>query len=125
MNLVKQEQGIRLMLASNQAVVLVAEVGAGVVGMCSGQLLISTAEGAPVCLVEDVVLFPEYRHMGIGSRLLAAVIEWTTRQNGCRLQLLADRSNREGLEFYRANGWKSTQLICLRKMIEPDGVDNG
>lgn len=121
----KQERGIRLMLANNQAVILVAEKAGTVIGMCSGQLLISTAEGAPVSLVEDVVLLPEYRRMGIGSRLLAAAFDWTVQRGGRRLQLLADRNNLEGLQFYHSSGWMSTQLICLRKKIESEGTDHG
>lgn len=121
----KQQRGVRLMLASKQAVILVAEKDGTVVGMCSGQLLISTAEGAPVALVEDVVVFPEYRNTGVGSRLVAAVIGWANQHGGCRLQLLADRNNLDGLEFYHANGWQSTQLICLRKTIESEGDSHG
>ena len=61
----RQAAGLRLLLQAEAAAVLVAEVeGAGVVGMVTVQALISTAEGAPVGLVEDVVVDEMYRGRG-------------------------------------------------------------
>lgn len=111
----KQRQGLSLLLGSNQAVVLVAERGQRVVGMCSGQLLVSTAEGKHALLVEDLVILPEQRKQGLASLLLEELSLWAEQHKACRLQLLADKNNQPALHFYRANNWQSTALICLRK----------
>lgn len=111
----RQRQGLRLLLAASQACVLVAEADRMVVGMATGQLTISTAEGGLALLVEDVVVETAWRGKGIGRRLLAGLGDWAVAHDAHRLQLLADRNNETGLDFYRKLGWQGTALICLRK----------
>ena len=111
----RQRRGLELLLAADQAQVLVAEILGEVVGMATGQLLISTAEGAPSLVVEDVVVAPNCRNMGVASALLTGLAEWGQEWGTNRMQLLADRTNSSALIFYRAKGWQTTRLICLRK----------
>lgn len=106
----KQRAGLELMLKQPQHLLLVAETGKTIVGMCSVQRLISTAEGGEVGLLEDLVVDEENRGKGVGSALLQAVTEWA-RENGLtRLQLLADKKNGPALAFYHHKGWEETQL---------------
>jgi ribosomal protein S18 acetylase RimI-like enzyme len=111
-----QKEGLLLLLerAPEEGCVLVARFEGMVVGMCTVQTLISTAEGGRVGLLEDMVVAEPYRSRGIGRMLLAGIEEWSRQAGLRRLQLLADRNNITGLEFYRRNGWSGTQLICLR-----------
>lgn len=111
----RQQQGLNLLLQSNTCCIMVADIGGEVVGMCTGQLLISTAEGGPALWVEDVVVAEEYRRQGIGSMLLDGLAEWAREQGAFRMQLLADLTNKAGLDFYCNKGWQQTQCICLRK----------
>jgi len=111
----RQLLGLQLLLATPAARVIVAEAAGRVVGMCSGQLLVSTAEGAMSLLVEDLVVEENYRGRGTGRRLLAAIAGWAADYGVCRLQLLADRHNLPALKFYERQGWQLSQLICLRK----------
>lgn len=111
----RQRAGIKLMLESNRSVILVFEENERILGMVSGQVLISTAEGKPALLVEDLVIIEEHRGRGIGGELLAAAGIWGRERGACRMQLLADCKNSKGLEFYRKNAWNRTNLICLRK----------
>lgn len=106
--------GLRLLLASDSSLLLVAEQSGRVVGMCSGQTVISTAEGGPALLVEDLVVDEAARTRGIGSRLLEGLALWAAARGASRLQLLADRTNHRALSFYSRRGWQTTQLICLR-----------
>lgn len=112
-----QRQGLELMLTDERCCVLVADVDGQAVGMCSGQLTISTAEGGPALLVEDMVVLGDYRGQGIGQRLMAKVAEWGKTKGVSRLQLLADRNNTPALEFYNRLGWQTTELICLRTHV--------
>lgn len=110
----RQRRGLHLLLADERACLLVAEAGGSVAGMCSGQLLVSTAEGGPSLLVEDVVVDEKRRGQGLGRLLVEAVSAWGVRRGATRLQLLADRNNEPALAFYRRLGWDGTELICLR-----------
>lgn len=112
----KQSRGLRLMLESpNQRCIMVAQSGAQIIGMCSAQLLVSTAEGGTAALIEDMVITGEYQRRGIGKTLLTAIEDWAIRQGATRLELLTDRNNRTALEFYQKMNWDTTQLICLHK----------
>jgi ribosomal protein S18 acetylase RimI-like enzyme len=113
----RQRQGLALLLDTATAVVLVAEAEGRVVGMCSGQLTVSTAEGGPALLVEDVVVASPWQGRGVGRHLLVALEQWAGARKIGRLQLLADRTNRAALDFYKAVGWQGTELICLRKRL--------
>jgi GNAT superfamily N-acetyltransferase len=93
----------------------VALVDGQVVGMCSAQALISTAEGGWVALLEDMVVSAPFRGTGVGRRLMTAIETWARQRGMTRLQLLADRTNFSALDFYDKMGWCPTQLICLRR----------
>ena len=110
-----QRRGLQIMLENELGCVLVAEAEGEVIGMCSGQLTVSTAEGGPALLVEDVVVHEDYRKRGTGRRLMSWISEWGKAKGVSRFQLLADRNNTPALEFYKRLGWNTTELICLRK----------
>ena len=111
----KQQQGLILLLRQPLAKVLVAERAGRIIGMCTAQLLISTAEGGLSALVEDVVLLPAWQRQGTGRRLMEAISAWAAEQGAGRIQLLVDRNNSLALGFYNQIGYRSTELICLRK----------
>jgi ribosomal protein S18 acetylase RimI-like enzyme len=112
----KQRAGLELLLNSDNGKIFIAENANGqVVGMCSVQILISTAEGAKVGLVEDLIVSAAYRGQGIGKKLLLFLENWASQQGLKRLQLLADKNNQPALEFYARQKWQFTQLIALRK----------
>jgi len=114
----KQRRGLSLMLENEHGCVLVAEAEGRVIGMCSGQLLVSTAEGGLSLLVEDVVVDERWRGRGVGRLLMAAISDWAKAHKVSRLQLLADRNNVPALDFYRSLGWQTTELICLRTFLQ-------
>ncbi|MEW6488523.1 MAG: GNAT family N-acetyltransferase [Thermodesulfobacteriota bacterium] len=112
----RQRRGLMLLLdGSEDRRVFVADAGGRAVGMATVQVLVSTAEGGPVGLVEDVVVAPEHRGRGLGRRLLAALEAWALERGLTRLQLLADRDNAPAFAFYEKAGWEGTRLVCWRK----------
>ncbi|RMG93795.1 MAG: GNAT family N-acetyltransferase [Candidatus Dadabacteria bacterium] len=113
----RQAKGLERLLAADpsRAAVFVAEAGGRVVGMVSLQVLVSTAEGGEVGLLEDLIVDESLRGRGIGTALLAAAEGWARSRGLLRLQLLADRENGPALGFYRARRWGPTQLVALRR----------
>lgn len=115
-NSAKQRAGLELLLNSENGQIFVAQNEVGqIVGMCSVQILISTAEGAKVGLLEDLIVSTAYRGQGIGTQLLRHLERWAQQQGLTRLQLLADKNNLPALDFYAQQDWQTTQLIALRK----------
>jgi ribosomal protein S18 acetylase RimI-like enzyme len=111
-----QQRGLKRLLAEpgDRAALFVARVGGDVAGMASGQLVISTAEGAPSVWIEDVIVAEHFRSRGIGRALLRSVLDWACAQGATRAQLLADRDNAAAIAFYRRVGLDTTNLIALR-----------
>jgi GNAT superfamily N-acetyltransferase len=119
----RQRRGLALMLDGCQKhrCVKVAETLEGVVGMVTGQLVVSTAEGGMVVLVEDMVVDRLWRKRGIGRLLMESMEAWARQRDASRLQLLADRTNFAALDFYDKIGWRPTRLICLRRKWNKSG----
>ncbi len=115
-NATRQRKGLLLLLNDERSIVLVAEKGREIIGMCTGQLVISTAEGGNAVLVEDMVVAFDHRGMGIGRKLAESMLIWAEEKRATRLQLLADCTNKSALVFYEKTGWQKTRLICLRKI---------
>ncbi len=111
----RQLRGLTMLLETGRGCILVAEAGNNVVGMCSGQFMISTAEGGLSVLVEDVVVHKDWQGRGIGRMLMDSIGTYAKDNNASRLQLLADSENIPALNFYKNLGWEPTRLICLRK----------
>jgi GNAT superfamily N-acetyltransferase len=110
----RQRNGLVAMRSDpDRRLVLVAEADGAVVGMATGQLVISTAEGGAACVVEDVVVTADWRGQGIGGWLLDEVAKWATARGATRLQLVADRENEAALRFYDRRGWRRTRLVAL------------
>jgi GNAT superfamily N-acetyltransferase len=112
----RQRFGLALMLSDHRSrTVLVAERRGAVVGMVTGQLVVSTAEGGLSAWVEDLIVERAERGGGVGRALLEALESWATDRGATRLQLVADRENARALGFYARLGWRPTQLVCLRR----------
>lgn len=108
----------RIIDDGERSCLLVARIEERVVGMCSAQLVISTAQGSWSAWVEDVVVAADWRGKGIGSGLLEALEQWC-RQNGVtRMQLVADRDNHPAHQFYQHTGWSETNLEVIKKQIK-------
>lgn len=116
-NAALQEAGLKQLLTQPGAIVLVAELKGEVVGMCSVQTTISTAEGGPAGILEDMIVSSNARRRGIGKILLNAAERWSTEHGLTRLQLLAEADNDGAASFYKTLGWQSSGLICYRKLL--------
>lgn len=113
-----QQRGLEMMLKDDtNRCILVVALDKKVIGMVTGQILISTAEGGPAAMIEDLIVDKEHRGNGLGKQLLSSIEEWAVEKGASRLQLLADKNNTSALEFYKKISWNYTQLICLRKKL--------
>lgn len=119
----RQVRGLELLIdeaaRSDRQIVAVARDDQGQpVGMASGQIVISTAEGALSAWIEDVVVGAEHRRQGIGKQLLEFLQTWSNARGATRMQLVADGENASAELFYTALGWQSTQLVVRRRAVE-------
>ena len=113
----KHRVGLWMLLQSQSSKIFVAEQKGHLVAMCTLQILTSTAEGARVGMLEDLVVDEKYRNKGAGTLLLEAATDWAKKTGLKRVQLLADKYNMPALNFYHKYNWSTTSLICLRKLL--------
>lgn len=111
----KQAKALAMLLVGNQKAVIAAEDNGTVIGMVTGQLLLSTAEGGLSLLLEDLVVAKSHQGRGVGALLLAEAERWGRDNGALRLQLLADKDNAPARAFYEKAGWKMTNLCVLMK----------
>lgn len=111
----KQLRGLRMILDTPVAGrIFVARSDGQVVGMVNLLFTISTAEGAPACWLEDMVVRPDHRDSGLGGRLLDHAIHYAKSHGFARITLLADRTNERAIRFYERRGFLASAMLPLR-----------
>ena len=114
----KQLRGLRLILENPQfGRLFVLRAGDQVAGMANALLTISTAEGYPVLLLEDVIVKAEWRGRQLGRQLVAHVFDWALSSGITRVTLLADRDNAPALAFYERVGFCRSNMRVLRQNL--------
>lgn len=115
----KQLAGLRLILESPQVGRLFAlRVDGKVAGMANALITVSTAEGKPVMLLEDVIVGAAWRGRGFGRLLVEHVIAWAGEAGMARVTLLADKENVPALAFYAALGFMPSAMTVLRRTVQ-------
>ncbi|MFN8436929.1 MAG: GNAT family N-acetyltransferase [Cytophagales bacterium] len=113
----KQTKGLSLIIENPiMGEIIVAEHGDKVVGMVNLLYTISTAEGGKVAILEDLVVNPDYRSVGIGSSILNQAIEYCENQGLKRITLLTDEDPKV-MTFYKRHGFKKSPMIPLRMIF--------
>jgi ribosomal protein S18 acetylase RimI-like enzyme len=110
-----QSRGLARIIDSPEVgLIIVARQEGQVVGMVNLLYTVSTALGGRVALLEDMVVSPDARGSGVGSRLLEQAIQ-SAKSEGCkRITLLTDKTNESAQRFYQKHGFGFSSMIPLR-----------
>ena len=112
----KSRRGLEMMLDNpDTRAIVVAEIEGQLAGMCSAQMIVSTAMGTPAIWIEDVILKPEFRGRALMPMMLRELENWALERGVARFQLLCDDQNASALKFYPKVGFEPTQLHCFFK----------
>ena len=84
-------------------------------GMANALISISTAEGGPVLILEDVIVAASHRGGGHGRCLVEHVMAWAATEGMSRVTLLADRDNASALRFYRTLDFEESAMVVRRR----------
>lgn len=111
----KQEQGLRMILEQPKlGRIFVLRTDHQVIGMVNLLFTISTAEGGPVVLMEDVIVHPQHRRQGYGGRLLEYAVKFAQQKSFKRITLLTDRISAESQTFFASHGFGFSSMIPMR-----------
>lgn len=110
-----QSRGLARIISNPEiGLIIIARQDSQIVGMVNLLYTVSTALGDRVALLEDMVVSPNARGSGVGSRLLKQAVEFA-RLDGCkRITLLTDRTNESAQRFYQKHGFGFSAMIPLR-----------
>lgn len=113
-----QAIGLQMIVSNPETgIILVARHDGKIVGMVCLLFTVSTALGARVAILEDMLVLPTQRGLGVGSDLLNAAIV-TARENGCkRITLLTDSSNELAHKFYKKQGFTVSEMLPFRLLL--------
>ncbi len=118
----KQEEGLRQILEQPKlGRILVLRTDYQVIGMVNLLFTISTAEGGPVVLMEDVIVHPQHRRQGYGSQLLEHAVDFAKRRGFRRITLLTDRISAQSQSFFARHGFGFSSMIPMRLVFEDSG----
>ncbi len=111
----KQSRALRMIVsAPERGNIFVATEEDEVVGMVSLLFTISTAQGAPACWLEDMVIRRDRRGMGIGTRLLEYAVAYAKSHGFTRITLLTDRVSEKSIHFYERHGFQRSEMVPMR-----------
>lgn len=114
-NAARQTCGLRLILEQPEVGhIYCAVTNDHIVGMVSLLFTVSTAEGGRAAWLEDMIVHPQLRGLGIGEQLLNEAIR-CGRDNGCkRITLLTDDANSGAMRFYTRGDFVRSQMVPFR-----------
>ena len=114
----RQQTALGLLIGNPQrGRVFVLRDGKSLLGMVSVQVLISTACGGDVLLLEDLVVRPNCRNHGYGTALLHYVVDFARHGGYRRITLLADTVNTDAQRFYCRHGFFVSDMTPYRMLF--------
>ena len=88
-----------------------------VVAMVNILYTISTALGEKVAILEDMVVFKEFKNQKIGSSLIKFTLDYLKRNSFKRVTLLTDSDNFNAHNFYKKHEFIKSSMIVFRKSL--------
>lgn len=88
-----------------------------VIAMVNILYTISTALGEKVAILEDMVVFKEFKNQKIGSNLIEFTLDYFKKNSFKRVTLLTDSDNFNAHNFYKKHEFTESSMIVFRKSL--------
>ena len=113
-----QVRGLKAIIENNDVGdILVVRDGDKVIAMVNLLYTVSTALGARVGILEDMIVSDANRGLGVGSQLLEKALD-VAREKGCkRITLLTDHDNEGAHRFYERHGFSLSTMVVFRQLL--------
>lgn len=96
---------IRERMERDESVILLAWVDDAAVGFTQLYPAFSSVSASRVWILNDLLVLPEARRMGVARALLSSAAEFARADGALRLELETDHHNASAQALYRAMGW--------------------
>ncbi len=117
-DVVTQQKGLKKIIESPQiGEIIVSRKSDRIVGMVSLLYSISSALGGRVCMLEDMVVVPQFRGSDIGTKLIEHAVAYASEQGVMRMTLLTDQGNKAAHRFYQRQKFSISSMVVMRRFI--------
>lgn len=114
----RQEKGLQAILEQPaRGRIFVVRTDYEIIGMVNVLFTISTAMGGFVIMMEDVIVHPDFRRQGYGTRLIEYVVDFARRKDFKRITLLTDKISAESQRFFQKLNFQHSHMIPMRLTI--------
>jgi GNAT superfamily N-acetyltransferase len=112
---IKHRQGIAKLIARPElGEIFVYREQQKIVAMITVLYSVSTALGEETAVFEDMIVHQQYRHKGVGSKLMSHAIEHV-KDKGCkRITLLTDSDNTDAHQFYKKHHFEQSNMVLFK-----------
>ena len=101
---------IQARLTNEESTILVAETADGqLAGFCQLYATFCSVAAAPILVLYDLFVNPEYRQQGIGKALMLAADEHAKKAGVVRMELATAVDNYPAQALYESLGWQRDQ----------------
>ena len=109
---------IKIIFDPKIGTILLARNDEKILGMINLLFTESTALGAKVAILEDMVVLPTFRGEGIGSQLIDYAIGESKKEGCKRITLLTDIENIKAQSFYQKKGFVKSKMTPYRLFLD-------
>lgn len=97
---------------NSESLILVADTGEHeLAGFCQLYPTFCSVEAAPVYILYDLYVAPEFRRAGVGKALLVAAIDRARLDRKARVDLTTAKDNFSAQTLYESLGWKRDNVF--------------
>ena len=118
--LTDQESIENLLIDIKNGEILVAEENNKIVGFVSFNIVNKNEElimnDIPAIYISDIVVLAQYRHMGIGTKLIQEVESFAKEKGIKYLKLIAFSKNKDAIKVYEQSGFEDYEITMLKKI---------
>ena len=108
-------KALEKLLATENYVILVAELDGKIVGFIDYYILPSVWEKWNEATINYLFIDKEYQGRGIGSKLLKEVIKQTDKMGIMELHVGTEKENKRAIRLYKKHGFRKEYLLLERE----------
>jgi ribosomal protein S18 acetylase RimI-like enzyme len=96
----------------------VAEVGGKIVGFSINRSTYLMVPLTEVCIIHAILVDPDYRGLGIGGKLIEALLKHCQAEGIGTIRALIPTGNKELQDIFKRHGFKRSRIVNFDKAFE-------
>ncbi len=96
----------------------VAEIDGEIVGFSINRTTYLMVPLTEVCIIHAILVHPDYRRHGIGSKLIEALLEHCQNEGINTVRILIPRGNKELQILFNRHGFKRSNVVNFDRILE-------